>query len=111
MNPVKAEKSRPLVLVQAFHIIYHKIQAGRLSCTNFNMLSRCNGITKYITTESQTLTPLLLLYGSMAFASDVHGISTSEAPRHGHVLSDKSTELQRDTFEPRGSHPIHLLLG
>jgi hypothetical protein len=41
----------------------------------------------------------------MALASDVHGISTSEAPRHGHVLSDKSTELQRDTFELRGSHP------
>ncbi|KAJ7189225.1 hypothetical protein C8R46DRAFT_1184376 [Mycena filopes] len=38
--------------------------------------------------------------------------ATTEPP-HGHILSDKSTELQRDTFifTPFSYHPITLLLG
>ncbi|KAJ7271438.1 hypothetical protein B0H12DRAFT_1229089 [Mycena haematopus] len=57
-------------------------------------------------------------------SQDVHGpalsrqtsadICLSEDPSHGHVLSDKSTKLQRDTFffESWGSwNPIRLVLG
>ncbi|KAJ7768142.1 hypothetical protein DFH07DRAFT_1058382 [Mycena maculata] len=42
--------------------------------------------------------------------ADLH---VSEDPPHGHILSDKSTELQRDTFifAPMGGHPIRLVLG
>jgi hypothetical protein len=42
--------------------------------------------------------------------ADVH---VSADPACDHILSDKSRELQRDTFffAPMGGHPIQLVLG
>ncbi|KAJ7440938.1 hypothetical protein FB451DRAFT_1299346, partial [Mycena latifolia] len=44
-------------------------------------------------------------------SDDVH--HPSEDLEHGHILSDESAELQRDTFffAPMGSHPTRLVLG
>jgi hypothetical protein len=44
---------------------------------------------------------------------DITAPPVSESYHHGHVLSAKSRELQRDTFffAPMGPHPARLVLG
>jgi hypothetical protein len=52
-------------------------------------------------------------FASLEPELDVTAPPVSESYHHGHVLSAKSRELQRDTFffAPMGPHPTRLVLG